>query len=127
MCPRLFVIRPSPATLLKKRLWCRCFPGSFAKFLRTTFLQNTSGRLLLDISGMEWVNVCFCIENASDNKFCKLFFVVYRICFEAILWQFLEFNQVWRVYVNLIKFVSFYLLIVIHCEGTSRSPSPILS
>ena len=36
-----------PATLLKKRLWQRCFPVNFAKFLRTPFLQNTSGRLLL--------------------------------------------------------------------------------
>ena len=36
-----------PATLLKKRLWHRCFPKKFANFLRTTFLQNTSGRVLL--------------------------------------------------------------------------------
>ena len=36
-----------PATLLKKRLWHRCFPVNFAKFLRTRFLHNTSGRLLL--------------------------------------------------------------------------------
>ena len=36
-----------PATLLKKRLWHRCFPMNFAKFLRTIFLQNTSGQLLL--------------------------------------------------------------------------------
>ena len=38
-----------PATLLKKRVWYRCFPANFAKFLRTTFLQNTSGRLLLSL------------------------------------------------------------------------------
>ena len=36
-----------PQVLLKKRLWQRCFPVNFAKFLRTSFLQNTSGRLLL--------------------------------------------------------------------------------
>ena len=36
-----------PATLLKKSLWYRCFPVNFAKFLRTPFLQNISGRLLL--------------------------------------------------------------------------------
>ena len=34
-------------TLLKKSLWYRCPPVKFAKFLRTLFLQNTSGRLLL--------------------------------------------------------------------------------
>ena len=38
-----------PATLLKKRLWRRCFLANFAKFLTTSFLQNTSGRLLLHI------------------------------------------------------------------------------
>ena len=32
---------------LKKRLWHRCFPVNFAKFLKTPFSQNTSGRLLL--------------------------------------------------------------------------------
>ena len=35
-----------PATLLKKR---KCFPVNFAKFLRTPFLQNTFGRLLLSV------------------------------------------------------------------------------
>ena len=32
-----------PAALLKKRLWHRCFPVNFAKFLRTPVSQNTSG------------------------------------------------------------------------------------
>ena len=32
-----------PVTLLKKELWHRCFPANFKKFLRTPFLQNTSG------------------------------------------------------------------------------------
>ena len=35
--------------LQKKRLWQRCFPVNFVKFVRTPFLQNTSGRLLLFI------------------------------------------------------------------------------
>ena len=45
-----------PVTLLKKRLWDSCFPVNFAKFLRTPFLQNTSGRLLLchvPVDGMD--------------------------------------------------------------------------
>ena len=32
--------RPRHATLLKKRLWHRCFPVNFAKVLRKPFLQN---------------------------------------------------------------------------------------
>ena len=35
-----------PATLLKKRLWPKCFPVNFVIFLRITFLQNSSRRLL---------------------------------------------------------------------------------
>ena len=33
----------SPATLLKKRLWHRCFPVNFSKFLRTPFYRTTLG------------------------------------------------------------------------------------
>ena len=53
LCQSLFLNKVAglrPATLLKKRLWHRCFPVNFAKFLRTPFLQNTSGRLLLYVS-----------------------------------------------------------------------------
>ena len=39
-----------PATLLKKRLWHRCFLGNIAKFLRTPFPQNT---LLINLKRME--------------------------------------------------------------------------
>ena len=37
--------------LYQKRLWHRCFPVNFVKFLRIPFLQNTSGRLLLQVKG----------------------------------------------------------------------------
>ena len=40
--------------LLKKTLWHRCFPVNFAKFSRTSFLQNTSGRLLLNGKRKKW-------------------------------------------------------------------------
>ena len=51
LCQSLFLNKVAglrPAILLKKRLWHRCFPVNFAKFLRTTFSKNTSGRLLLN-------------------------------------------------------------------------------
>ena len=38
------------ATLLKKRLWQRCFPVNFAKFLRTPFLPEHLRWLLLKLS-----------------------------------------------------------------------------
>ena len=46
LCQSLFfnkVAGLSPATLLKKTLWRRCFPVNFVKFLRTPFLWNNSG------------------------------------------------------------------------------------
>ena len=36
-----------PSTLLKRKIQHRRFSVKFAKFLRTAFSQNTSGRLLL--------------------------------------------------------------------------------
>ena len=38
-----------PATLFKKRLWHRCFPVNFAKFLRTPFFTEHLRCLLLQI------------------------------------------------------------------------------
>ena len=40
----------SPATLSKKRLWHRCFPVNFAKFLRTPFLTEHPRWLLLTVA-----------------------------------------------------------------------------
>ena len=48
LCQRLFFNKlQASGLLLKKRLWHRCFPVNFAKFLSKTFLQKASGRLLL--------------------------------------------------------------------------------
>ena len=63
------------ATLLKKRLWYRCFPVNFAKFLRTSFAQNTSGQLLLCTTASETSNTKYLeLKLKEDQKFKK------RIC-----------------------------------------------
>ena len=49
LCQSLFFNKVA-ATLLKKRLLHRCFPANFAKFRRTRFLQNTSGRLFYQLN-----------------------------------------------------------------------------
>ena len=51
LCQSLFfnkVAGLKPATLLKKRLWHRCFPVNFVKFLRTPFFTEHLWWLLLD-------------------------------------------------------------------------------
>ena len=53
LCQSLFFNKVAglrPATLLKKRLWHRCFPVNFTKFLRTTFFIEHVWWLLLYIS-----------------------------------------------------------------------------
>ena len=49
--------RSSRPTLLKKRLCRRYFPVNFTKFLRTTFLQNTS-------SGFFWLKILLSTHRA---------------------------------------------------------------
>ena len=48
----------TPATLLKKRLWHRCFPVNFAKFLRTPFF----------IDNPQWLLLLFIKPSASVKK-----------------------------------------------------------
>ena len=43
----LYSILPEACNFIKKEFWHRCFPVNFAKFLRTTLLQNTSEGLVL--------------------------------------------------------------------------------
>ena len=56
-----------PAILLKKRLWHKCFPVNFEKFLRAPFLQNTSWRLLLIIF-IQVLGRSKIYENESENR-----------------------------------------------------------
>ena len=51
LCESLYLIKVAgrgPATLLKKRLWQRCFPVNFVKFLRTPFFKEHLWWLLLN-------------------------------------------------------------------------------
>ena len=52
------VLMPESCNFIKKEIWHGCFPVNFVKFLRTPFLQNTFGRLLLnDIkTNNRWIN-----------------------------------------------------------------------
>ena len=89
LCQSLFfnkVVVLSPVSLLKKRLWQRCFPVNFVKFLRTHFLQKTSRRLLLfihffAISSVEVIKrfvfekVCFCFWEYNEFKTKHLFLI----------------------------------------------------
>ena len=59
-----------PSTLLKQRLWHMCFLSNFAKYSRTLFLGNTSGRLLAHVNFRSQI---FVLEAVSVRKMCKKF------------------------------------------------------
>ena len=86
-----------PATLLKKKLWHRRFPVNFVKFLRTPFLQNTSGRMLLNGKILSAVAM-FWHSNKAIAWFLR--FVYSMVCFIAwFLKFFLRFvgdKPLWR-------------------------------
>ena len=56
----------------KKRLWHRWFSVNFTKFLRTPFLQNTSGQLLLHLKCllMSWLRLrILSLVHKLDNPY----------------------------------------------------------
>ena len=58
--------RVSPATLLKKRLWHRCFPVNFVKFIRASFFTEHLWWLLLQF----WENLRinnYCVDLLTDR------------------------------------------------------------
>ena len=67
ICARVFFKKVKgvrPGTLLKNKLWHRCFPVNFAKFLRAPVLQNSYERLLLNnLVSVEKVTVVLGIKN----------------------------------------------------------------
>ena len=63
-------------TLLKKRLWHRCFPVKFAKVLRTPILKNICERLLLFIQILIENSIfaqCNILTVNSDSHVMKIF------------------------------------------------------
>ena len=54
-------------------VWHRCFPVTFVKYLRTPFVQNTSGRLLLTSH----------ISNTTKTKTGYTFYMVYT-CYKML-------------------------------------------
>ena len=60
---------------LCQRLWHRCFPVNFEKFLRTPFLQNTSGRLLLNFRGFRVFNFALHVLFLQETKLLSVNYV----------------------------------------------------
>ena len=100
------------ATSLKRRFWHRRFPVNFARFLRTPFLQNISGRLLLigstlctndphnDKSSHRWCSIKKAVyKNSLDPKAGVFLWILWtpilrNICErQLLLWVFPAFSR----------------------------------
>ena len=83
------------SSFLRKRLWHRCFPMNFAKFLRTPFLTEhlrwllyISGVLKTDKSECCSLQVCkFLMRNPIRDHFLKIF-CKFQSTFNKFSWEF---------------------------------------
>ena len=81
LCQSLFLNKVAalrPATLFQKRLWHRCFPVNFTKFLRTSFLKEHLWWLLLVFQNFEistGKHLCWSLFSAKvfSCEYCKMF------------------------------------------------------
>ena len=74
----LIKLQAAPATSLKRRLWHRCFPVNFAKFLRTSFFTEHLWWLLLYIRPL-------CLRSHCINNSSKLLLSAHRISYQVVL------------------------------------------
>ena len=93
-----------PGILLKKRLWHKCIPVNFRKFLWTPFLQNTFGRLSIVIRELQTVfwklrlEITNFLENCVSSFFWWLNNFSFRTGLHALRtsWSNTQINQVPR-------------------------------
>ena len=77
-----------PGTLLKKRLWYRCLPFTFAQFLRTLLLENTSGGCFWKVKYRQiWRNVWKIVKDGFT------FFRTWKVIF-ALFSRLVSFHSV---------------------------------
>ena len=81
LCQSLF-FNNKVAILLKMRLWHRCFPGNFAKFLRTTFFKEHKDRL--ETYHNLITNTKCCTSTAA--RFCFIIYQFLFACFTHLFW-----------------------------------------
>ena len=68
---------------IKKRLWHRCIPVNFAKFLRTPFLTEYLRCLLLNIEFNSKFSILIQFSHKKDHKkYCKIGGITFKKCFK---------------------------------------------
>ena len=85
-----------PATLIKKRLWHRCLPVNFAKFLRTPFFTEHLWWLLLSVNWWLYQNFADFEMAVRDLQNTKPIFKTTKVNL-FINKKFQKFQSVWQV------------------------------
>ena len=80
-CARLFFNKVAGLSLCR-----RCFPMNFVKFLRTPFLQNTSGRLLQLVSALQYFEYYY--DEYPLKQTASLYFSSFKSAFLACFYYF---------------------------------------
>ena len=116
LCQGLFFNKVTglrPTTLFKKRQWHRYFPVNFAKFLRTSFLQNTSRRLLPPIFLTKWTSLCLCQKGNTLplRKKCPYLEFFRSGFFEDLRFQ----SECWKIQMS--RVILRIMTLFTHCEG----------
>ena len=134
LCQSLFfnkVVGLRPATIFKKRLWHRYFPVNFVKFLRISFLQNTSGRLLLlfslPINQKRYFQFLICKNREYHfSLFIYLSYVFYqkRLIKTSLLVT--NFQQIYFFFISFLFFVNSrkWTLIIKYWSNWDQKQSP---
>ena len=74
------------ATLIKKRLWYRCFPVNFVNFLRTPFLHNTCGGCFWKHNVTMKTTAKFASNSSASIKLSK-HLSVFSLDFKEVLYE----------------------------------------
>ena len=97
-----------PATLLRKRLWHKCFPVNFVKFLRRSFLQSTSGGVVLLVFLTSFGNLAWKVVNdysITTNRKTKVRLNIQHNSklYYSILFNIIQYNSKLHLFLKTIK------------------------
>ena len=109
LCQSLFFNKVTglrPTTLFKRRLWHRCFSVNFVKFLRTGFLQNIYGRLLLHRKIVHSMLLKYIWNNIAQENSCAIL----ALSMQQWFWRKIIYTSLfWSAWANIAQSNNLYI------------------
>ena len=100
----LFFFMAQPATLLKKRLWHRCFPVSFAKFKNNVSTEHlwAIGSVFASFNGIQ-----YCLSYLYSFCFILFNFIYLFVLLLYVIYVFFIFIYIFIYFINLFIYLFF--------------------